>query len=99
MPKFENYDRREKKIQQTLNQYGWHSLEEAEQFCLAHHVDPRAMVRETQTIAFDNAQWAYALGAAIALKKGQKQRVSLRMILVKVYRRFVFPALLLSSDK
>ncbi|MCG3758268.1 GGGtGRT protein [Vibrio cincinnatiensis] len=72
MPKFENYDRREKKIQQTLNQYGWHSLEEAEQFCLAHHVDPRAMVRETQTIAFDNAQWAYALGAAIALKKGAK---------------------------
>lgn len=73
MPIFESYDRRVEKIQKTLDQYGWATLEEAEQLCLIHGINPRAVVKETQTIAFDNAQWAYTLGTAIALKKNSRK--------------------------
>lgn len=66
---FENYDRRINQIQPLLEQYGFSSLEDAFRFCKEHNVNPYDIVKETQPIAFENAAWAYVLGAAIALKQ------------------------------
>ncbi|UGA57489.1 GGGtGRT protein [Vibrio sp. VB16] len=72
MPKFENYERREKQILTALQANDFDSLEHAEEYCLEKNIDPRKIVKETQKIAFDNAGWAYVLGAAIALKQRSK---------------------------
>ena len=70
MPLFESYDRRINQILPVLAQYGIASCEEAEQVCLEKGIDVRAIVRGIQNIAFENAGWAYTVGAAIAIKKG-----------------------------
>ena len=69
---FESYDRRIDKINAVLNEYGIESLEEAKQICLGKGVDAQQIVKEVQPIAFENAGWAYTVGAAIAIKKGVK---------------------------
>ena len=73
MPLFESYDRRINQILPVLAQYGINSCEEAEQVCLEKGIDVRAIVRGIQNIAFENAGWAYTVGAAIAIKKGCKK--------------------------
>ena len=73
MPLFESYDRRINQILPVLAQYGISSCEEAEQVCLEKGIDVRAIVRGIQNIAFENAGWAYTVGAAIAIKKGCKK--------------------------
>ncbi|UJF16870.1 GGGtGRT protein [Vibrio sp. SS-MA-C1-2] len=70
MALFESFDRRIAQITPVLEQYGFATLEEAHAYCLENNVDPIEIVRETQPIAFENATWAYTLGAAIALKEG-----------------------------
>jgi len=70
MPLFESYDRRINQITPVLEQYGFASLEETKQFCLDKGVDVMSIVKEIQPICFENALWAYTLGAAIAFKKG-----------------------------
>ncbi|MHB1315694.1 MAG: GGGtGRT protein [Christensenellales bacterium] len=72
MVTFEGYDRRIKQIEACLKEYGFESLEQACQTCLDKGIDIEAIVRGIQPIAFDNAVWAYTLGAAIAIKKGSK---------------------------
>ena len=67
---FEGYERRIDKITGVLNSYGIGSLEEAKTLCDDHGVDAFSIVRGIQPIAFDNACWAYTVGAAIALKEG-----------------------------
>ncbi len=69
---FEGYDRRIAKIEKALKEYGIASLEDAKKVCLDKGVDVDTIVRGIQPIAFDNAVWAYTLGAAIAIKKGAK---------------------------
>ena len=70
--KFEGYERRIAKIEKALKEYGIASLEEARQICLDKGVDVEAIVKGVQPIAFENAVWAYTLGAAIAFKAGAK---------------------------
>ena len=70
MAHFEGYDRREAKILATLNEYGISSIDECKAICDAKGIDPYKIVEETQPIAFENAKWAYTVGAAIAIKKG-----------------------------
>ena len=70
MPKFEGYDRRIAQINQVLEAEGIASLEEARDMLLAKGIDVEKIVRGTQTIAFENAVWAYTLGAALAVKRG-----------------------------
>ncbi len=70
MVRFEGYERRIGKIEECLKLYNIASLEEANDFCLEKGVDVGAIVRSIQPIAFENAVWAYTLGAAIAFKKG-----------------------------
>ena len=70
MPLFESYERRIDQITPVLEKYGMKTIEETREICLAKGFDPIKIVKETQAIAFENAGWAYALGAAIAIKKG-----------------------------
>ncbi len=70
MAKFEGYERREAKILGVLKEYGISSIDECKEICDAKGIDPYKIVEETQPIAFENAKWAYTVGAAIAIKKG-----------------------------
>ena len=70
MAKFEGYERREAKILAALNEYGINSIDECKEICDAYGIDPYKIVEETQPICFENAKWAYVVGAAIAIKKG-----------------------------
>ena len=70
--KFEGYERRIAKIEKALKEFGIESLEAARDLCLAKGVDVEAIVRGVQPIAFENAVWAYTLGAAIAIKANTK---------------------------
>ncbi|MCP9611455.1 GGGtGRT protein [Coprobacter tertius] len=72
MALFESYDRRIKQIDAVLNKYGIKNIEEAKSICDAYGIDPYKMCEETQPICFENAKWAYVVGAAIAIKKGCK---------------------------
>ena len=70
MALFENYERRIDKINGVLAQYGISSIEECRDITLAKGVDCDKIVRGTQPICFENAVWAYTVGAAIAIKSG-----------------------------
>ena len=72
MALFESYERRIDKINSVLAQYGISSVEECRDICTAAGFDPYEIVKGIQPIAFENASWAYCVGAAIALKKGVK---------------------------
>lgn len=66
---FEGYERRIDKINKTLAEYGIADLEEARKICTDLGFDPYQITKDTQSIAFENAAWAYVLGCAIAVKK------------------------------
>ena len=70
MALFESYDRRIDHINAVLNEYGINGIEDAKAICAAKGLDPYTMCKETQPICFENACWAYVVGAAIAIKKG-----------------------------
>ena len=72
MALFESYERRIDKINSVLAQYGISSAEECRDLCKAAGFDPYDIVKGIQPICFENACWAYCVGAAIALKKGVK---------------------------
>ena len=72
MVTFEGYERRIEKINAALKEYGISSLEEAKEICTKKGVDVEAIVKGIQPIAFENAVWAYTVGAAIAFKSGVK---------------------------
>jgi hypothetical protein len=72
MIRFEGYERRIKGIEACMKEYGFSSLEDVESCCRERGIDVGKIVRGVQPIAFDNAVWAYTLGAAIAIKKGCK---------------------------
>ncbi|MBQ4140111.1 MAG: GGGtGRT protein [Clostridia bacterium] len=73
MAKFEGYERREAKILACLKEYGISSIDECKEICDSKGIDPYTIVQETQPICFENAKWAYVVGAAIAIKKGDKK--------------------------
>ena len=73
MALFESYERREKQILAVLKEYGINSIEEAGEITKAAGLDVYAQVEGIQPICFENAKWAYTVGAAIAIKKGCKR--------------------------
>lgn len=73
MVRFEGYEKRIDKINETLVKYGIKGLEQAKQICLDKDIDVDGIVKGIQPIAFDNASWAYTLGCAIAIKKNCKE--------------------------
>ena len=70
MALFESYDRRIDKINAVLKEYGIASVEDAKAICDEKGFSPYDIVKGVQSIAFENAGWAYTVGAAIAIKKG-----------------------------
>lgn len=72
MALFESYERRIDKINGVLAEHSISSIEECRTICTEHGFDPYKIVKEVQPICFENACWAYTVGAAIAIKKGVK---------------------------
>ncbi len=72
MALFESYERRIDKINGVLAQYGIKDVEECRAICQEKGFDPYEIVKGIQPICFENACWAYCVGAAIALKKNVK---------------------------
>lgn len=91
MALFESYDRRIGQITPVLEKYGMKSLEEARDVCIAYGVDVAELVRKIQPICFENACWAYTLGAAIAIKKGEKKAVDIAATLGEGLQAFCIP--------
>ena len=76
MIRFEGYERRIAQIEACMKEYGIADLEDAKAICTSKGIDVDAIVRGIQNICFENAIWAYTLGAAIAIKKGAKDAAS-----------------------
>ena len=91
MALFESYERRIGQITPVLAKYGIASLEEAKKLTDAKGVDVYKIVKEIQPICFENVCWAYILGAAIALKKGQKKAVDIACSLGEGMQAFCIP--------
>ena len=72
MAQFEGYERREAKILGVLKEYGISSIDECKDICDKKGVDAYTIVQETQPICFENAKWAYTVGAAIAIKEAER---------------------------
>ncbi|MFA6292669.1 MAG: GGGtGRT protein [Victivallales bacterium] len=91
MALFESYDRRIKQITPVLNKYGMKSLEEARKVCEDKGVNVYDIVKGIQPICFENACWAYILGAAIAVKKGQTKAADIAVTLGEGLQAFCIP--------
>jgi len=91
MALFESYDRRIAQINKVLNSYGISSIEEAKAICNSKGVDVYKIVKEIQPIAFENAAWAYTVGAAIAIKKGQTNASEIAATLGEGLQAFCIP--------
>ena len=73
MALFESYERRIDNINKVLNKYGISSLEEAKKICDDKSLDVASIVKGIQPICFENACWAYTVGAALAIKNNVKK--------------------------
>ena len=91
MALFEGYERRIAQISSFLAANGIASLDEAEQLCLARGVDVRTIVKSIQPIAFENAGWAYLVGAAVAIKRGQTKAADVAITLGEGLQSFCIP--------
>lgn len=91
MALFESYDRRIGQITPVLEKYTMKSLEEAAQICTDYGVDVAEIVKKIQPICFENACWAYTLGAAIAIKKGQTKASEIAATLGEGLQAFCIP--------
>ena len=72
MALFENYEGRMPQLQPVLDKYGFKDFEAVKAFTNSYGVDAYSIVQSTQPICFENAKWAYELGAAIAIKENAK---------------------------
>lgn len=91
MVNFENYERRIEKIEKVMSQYGIKDLEDARKICVDRGFDPLELVRGVQRICFDDACWAYTLGAAIAIKKGALNAVEAAKAIGEGLQAFCVP--------
>ena len=91
MINFESYDRRIKKIEEVLKKYNIKDLEEARQICLDRGFDPAKITKDIQPICFDDACYAYTLGAAIAIKQDCKDAASAAKAIGEGLQAFCIP--------
>ena len=91
MALFESYERRIKQIDAALNSYGIASIEEAEKITKDAGLDVYKMVEGIQPICFENAKWAYTVGAAIAIKKGCKKAADAAAAIGEGLQAFCIP--------
>ena len=91
MSLFESYERRIDQIVPVLEKYGIKDLEEAKTICNEKGFDPYEIVRSVQPICFENACWAYTLGAAIAIKKDCKKASDAATAIGEALQAFCIP--------
>ncbi len=91
MALFEGYERRIDKISSVLKEYGIGSLEEAESICKEKGLDVNKIVKDVQQICFENACWAYTVGAAISIKKGETAASDIAVTLGEGLQSFCIP--------
>lgn len=91
MALFESYERREKQILAALNEYGINTIEEAAEVTKAAGLDVYKMVEGIQPICFENAKWAYTVGAAIAIKKGCRKAADAAAAIGEGLQAFCIP--------
>ncbi|EHI58973.1 GGGtGRT protein [Hungatella hathewayi] len=91
MALFESYERRIKQINEALNSYGIASIEEAEKITKDAGLDVYKMVEGIQPICFENAKWAYTVGAAIAIKKGCRKAADAAAAIGEGLQSFCIP--------
>ncbi len=91
MALFESYERRIDQINKKLAEYGISSLEEAEKITKDKGLDIYAQVKAIQPICFENACWAYTVGAALAIKKGQTRAADIAATLGEGLQAFCIP--------
>ncbi len=92
MALFEGYERRIPQINALLKQYGIEGgIEAADALCKGKGVDVGAIVKSVQPICFENACWSYVLGAAVAIKKGQKKAAEIAATLGEGLQAFCIP--------
>ena len=91
MALFESYERREKQILAKLAEYGINSIEEAAEVTKAAGLDVYKMIEGIQPICFENAKWAYTVGAAIAIKKGCRKAADAAAAIGEGLQSFCIP--------
>ena len=91
MALFESYERRIDTINKVLNENGIASIDEAKAICDAKGVDPYGIVKGIQPIAFENAGWAYVVGAALAIKRGVKTAADAAKVIGEGLQAFCIP--------
>ena len=91
MSLFESYERRIDQIVPVLEKYGIKDLEEARDICLEKGFNPYDIVKSVQPICFENACWAYTLGAAIAIKKDCKKASDAATAIGEALQAFCIP--------
>ncbi len=91
MALFESYERREKQVLAKLEENGIHSIEEAAEVTKAAGLDVYKIVEGIQPICFENAKWAYTVGAAIAIKKGCRRAADAAAAIGEGLQSFCIP--------
>ena len=91
MALFESYERRIKQIEKVMKEYGIKDLEEARKICTDKGFDPYEIVKSVQPICFENACWAYTLGAAIAIKSGRTKASEAALAIGEGLQAFCIP--------
>ncbi len=99
MALFESYERREKQILAVLKEYGIGSIEEAGEVTKAAGLDVYKMVEGIQPICFENAKWAYTVGAAIAIKKGCRKAADAAAAIGEGLQAFCIPGSVADTRK
>ena len=99
MALFESYERREPQILAVLKQYGISSIEECKEITDAAGIDVYHLIEGIQPICFENAKWAYTVGAAIAIKKGCRRAADAAAAIGEGLQAFCIPGSVADTRK
>ena len=99
MALFESYERRIDQINKVLNSYGISSIEEAEKSTKDAGLDVYEQVKKIQPICFENACWAYTVGAAIAIKKDCRKAADAAAAIGEGLQAFCIPGSVADTRK
>ncbi len=99
MALFESYERREPQILAALKEYGISSIEECKEITEAAGLDVYSLIEGIQPICFENAKWAYTVGAAIAIKKGCRKAADAAAAIGEGLQAFCIPGSVADTRK
>ena len=99
MALFENYEGRMPQLQPVLEKYGFKDFDELKAYNNSKGVDAYKIVEGIQPICFENACWAYTVGAAIAIKKGCKKAADAAAAIGEGLQAFCIPGSVADTRK